>query len=73
MTINEIHEALNSGKKVYWSNTSYQVLKTSPRKGCEYQENHFTLNNNELLEIRCTSNWFGGLMGKEEENNCFIK
>lgn len=29
MTLEEIKQAISNGKKVYWSNTTYQVVKDS--------------------------------------------
>jgi len=72
MNVQEIHEALDQGKKVIWGNALYQVFKSEVTKGCEYQENHPTNINGMVLEIICMNNYFGGIASIKELDDCFI-
>lgn len=70
MTIKEIHEALDQGKRVEWGNSSYIITRT--KSHCEYQDNHFTNVKGLVLSITCESNWFGGLMDESELKKVYL-
>jgi hypothetical protein len=53
-TIDEVMQAVEKGSKVYWHNTSYQVLKEIDHKGNAY------------LRVTCLSNWFGSKLDASE-------
>jgi len=71
MSVTAIYNAIKNGQKVFWHHTGYQVLITQATKGCEFQANHHSNVNGLLLEVRFTSNWFGGLIDEEELINVY--
>jgi hypothetical protein len=78
LTIDQIHEAIQNNKTVYWVNTSYKlvqevILTNSDGSLNEYQAKHFTRRGDKLLAVRCISNWFGGLLSETELVQCFIQ
>ena len=70
MTIDEIWKALEQNKKVYWSNTLYQVHSEKVLNRNEY--NGLSFKNGYALRITCISNYFGGWIVKEELKSVFI-
>jgi hypothetical protein len=74
MKVIEIHEAIKSGKKVYWGNTAYQVLRSELRPEYrDYDLNHATYYDGHCLEIIYVSTWFGGYAEGSELNECFTE
>ena len=74
MTVNEIHSALKSGKKVCWKNGIYEVRRSPKRSGSlgQYDVNHDTFLDGAVLEIRCIDNGFGGYADLSELKDCYI-
>lgn len=52
--IGQVWEAVESGKKVNWINSLYQVVVESNNDGARW------------LSVRCIENWFGSKLTKEE-------
>ncbi len=73
-SIKQIHDALKQGKTVYWANKSYEVKQRPIRKDfVDHDLNHETQIDGMLLDCRCVSNYFGGLLNESEVSSCFIE
>ena len=71
MTINEIHTALEQGKKVNWENGLYE-LNYVP---CD-SENRYgkpTYKDGKAIRVSCVLNSFGSLLAADEIGKCFLK
>jgi hypothetical protein len=71
MTIEKIHEALESGKTVNWVNPLYELRYVNESEENEYTKP--TLKNGKAIRITCVTNYFGSLLRESEFNKCFIK
>ncbi len=69
--IDEVWQDLNQGRKVYWNHTGYEIVREPVTKGIEFQEKHFSRQGNEVLCIRYTENWFGGIIDETEVKELF--
>lgn len=70
MTIQEIWQAIDEGKKVFWHHDGYQVLVEKATLN-EFNKNSFR--DGKVLCIRYLENWFGGIIHDSELKDCFIK
>jgi hypothetical protein len=76
MNIEQVWEAVESGKTVYWHNKSYKVYIQEVTQNSfvtEYQTKHHTFKNGKVLSVRCISNYFGGLMDEKELSSLFVE
>jgi hypothetical protein len=74
MKLEEIIQALDQGKTVYWTNTAYKVHYVEIDPSNAYQSRLFSRRGNEALRITCIENYFGSLAADETElNQCFLK
>jgi hypothetical protein len=71
MTIQEIHEALESGKTVNWVNGLYELHYVNASEENEYAKP--TFKNGKAIRVTCVTNYFGSLLREEEFHKCFIK
>jgi len=72
MTIKQLWNYLEKKKKVFWYHEGYQVYIEDARKGCEFQENHFTFKKGKILTVRHL-NGFGSILHKSELSKLFVK
>lgn len=68
--VDEIREALETGKIVFWCNESYQVLISSDSVP---EKNLFSQKNETCLRVTCMSNWFGSRISPTDISNCYTK
>ncbi len=71
MSIQEIHEALESGKTVNWKNPLYELKYIKADASNKYAKPSYK--DGKAIRITCTANYFGSLISEEEFQNCFIK
>lgn len=71
MNIEEIHEALESGKTVNWGNSLYELHYVDASEENKYAKP--TFKNGKAIRITCITNYFGSLLSESEFNKCFIK
>ena len=73
MNIDRIWELLNKNVDVFWSNDNYKIYRSTLLRDNEFQANHFSTRNGEILSIRCISNYFGEVIDEKELDSLFIK
>lgn len=80
-TIDQVWEALDSGKTVYFNNESYKIyIERNPKtisgeKNPYYssESRSFSTRNEEMLAVRCISNHFGSVISPSDLSHLFIK
>ncbi len=58
--ISEVWKDFSMGRTIYWKSKAYKLYASTA--DCDYQNNHFTNKDGQVLSIRCIENYFGGLM-----------
>lgn len=71
MTINEIHNALEQGKKVNWENGLYELAYVPCEENNRYGKS--TYRNGKAIRVSCILNSFGSLLAADEIEKCFLK
>lgn len=74
--IDQVWEALDQGKIVYWKNESYQLTIEPVQR--EWRERQgfgipWTTRGESCLRVTCMSNWFGSLLETNELNSLYTK
>ena len=72
-TIEHVWSAIDQGRTVYWTNTSYKIYieEIYNERVSEYQKSHHTHRDGKCLSVRCISNYFGSLLSESEIKNLF--
>ena len=71
LTIEQIWDALDAGKTVYWENGLYQVKPVKMKSHNQYSE--VSKRDDEALRVTCTMNGFGSLITEGCLAKCFVK
>ena len=71
MNIQEIHTALEQGKKVNWENALYELAYVPCDSANRYGKP--TYRNGKAIRVSCVLNSFGSLLAAEEIGKCFLK
>lgn len=73
-TIEQVWQAIDKGLTVYWSNTAYKVyIEPNPKSSPYYNSinRQYSTRNEQLLSIRCISNYFGSIIHESELSQLF--
>lgn len=75
-TIAEVWEAVDAGKRVYWSNDAYALTVEPVNR--EWRERNgfeipFSAKGAVCLRVTCLSNWFGSLLIETELGALYTK
>lgn len=75
-TIEQVWQAIDEGKTVYWSSDAYQLTIEPVNR--EWRERNgfdlpFSTRGEECLRVTCMSNWFGSLLLENEMSNLYLK
>lgn len=78
LTVIQVWALMDKGIKVYCGSDAYQVVVETVHHNEQssagmYQRNHFTHRNNQVLSVRCMSNWFGSIMHPTDLGNLYLK
>jgi len=71
MTLDEIYQAIDSGKVVHWENSLYELKPVKAEAGNKYAAPSYR--EGKALRITCKSNGFGSLITEKCFEKCFIK
>ena len=71
MNIEEIHTALEQGKKVNWENGLYELAYVPCDSENRYGKS--TYRNGKAIRVSCVLNSFGSLLPADEAGKCFLK
>lgn len=76
MQLEQVWQALEEGKTVYWTNKSYKI--TIEPLNREWRESNgfeipFSAKGEQCLRVTCISNWFGSLLDPSELNSLFVE
>jgi hypothetical protein len=75
-SVKEIHDELKKGNRVFWANENYEVKQTPIRRSryLDHDLAHYSLDaeTQTILDLRCISNYFGGLLHETEVCICFV-
>lgn len=71
MTIEQIHIALEKGKKVNWENDLYELNYVPCDSANPYGKS--TYKDGKAIRVSCIVNSFGSLMAAEGAAKCFVK
>ena len=66
-TLKQIHDDLEKGIEIFWSNTRYKVHYVD----FEPNLNQYSLKNNKVIRVSCIDNYFGSLISESEISACF--
>jgi len=67
-SVEDVWSALDSGQKVFWSNSSYQVVIV--KDPCS-DKRLFSNRGEDMLRVTCMSNWFGSRLEESELGSLF--
>lgn len=69
--ISEIWKDFSMGRTIYWKSKAYKLYASTAN--CDYQNDHFTNKDGQVLSIRCIENYFGGLMDIMEMDSLYLE
>jgi hypothetical protein len=67
--INEVWDALDLGKTVFWVNESYKIYIEDARP----ENPDFSKRGNKLLTVRCIENYFGSVLNEPEISQLYTR
>lgn len=83
-TIEQVWEAIDAGKTVYWGSDAYQLTieeegeANNPESMAAWRIHHgypvpFSARGTKALRVTCISNWFGSLLSETELGALYTK
>lgn len=75
-TVDDIWNAIDKGKTIFWCNENYKVFVEDNIGSAETTEcdvRQYSARNGKMLSIRCISNYFGSVISKGDLPKLFVK